>query len=245
MKRSPTKTVLITGSTRGLGFAVAKLLDGRGYQLILTGRTKDSLELAREQLSSTINHITFCGDLTHEATREMLYEIPMRPQIIIHALGGKIPGDEFPLQLDILIRSVQFNLGVAAALNAHYLPLMQKENSGRIIHIGSDASDTGRSAPGYAAAKAAINAYVKSTARFYAKDKVMFCAVLPGIFTYPGDNDWDTKRMLEPTYYKKRLSEQPLGRFLAVDEIAEAIAVIADSDSLAYSGSLIKLTGAS
>jgi len=240
---SNTKIALITGCTRGLGLAVARLLAAQNYKIILTGRSQRMLEIACKQLMNPENHVIFCGDLLEENTIRSLCDLPFFPDVIVHSLGGKIEGDEQPLKDDILARSVALNLGVAASLNSHYLPLMKQAARGRIIHISSDASETGRSAPGYVAAKAAINAYVKSTARFYAKYNIMMCAVLPSVFLYP-DSVWDTKRKTEPQCYEKRLQEQPLGRFLLVEEISQIIAEMASSNSMTYTGTMVKLTGA-
>ncbi|MDP1574220.1 MAG: SDR family oxidoreductase [Coxiellaceae bacterium] len=237
------KVALVTGSSKGLGFQIAKELASIGYKIILTGRSKESLSLVHSKLINPEKHIIFSGDLLEKENLKKLCAIPYMPDVIIHCLGGKVEGDEQPIQSEILIKSVALNLGVAVALNSYYLPLMQKEGKGRIIHISSDASETGRSAPGYAAAKAAINAYVKSTARFYAKNNIMICSVLPGIFLY-SDSPWDKKRISNLEYFEARMKEQPLGRFLSTEEISEMIVKIADSDCMAYSGSLIKLAGA-
>lgn len=237
------KIALVTGSTRGLGLSIAKFLSEIGCTVILTGRNKENLELAYHQLNHKANHIILCGDLLEASTRKNLFELPVMPEIIIHNLGGKVEGDRQPLDFDIMSKSINFNLGVATSLNAHYLPIMMKTAFGRIIHISSDVGETGRCAPALAASKAAINAYVKSTARFYAKYNVMLCAVLPGIFLHPS-SVWNKKQKTEPVHYDNRLDEMPLGRFISIEEVAEVVTNIANSDNMAYSGSLIKLTGA-
>ena len=237
------KIALIVCSTKGLGFCVAALLAKQNYRIILTGRSLSDLKKANEQLENPGKHIIFSGDFLEEKTLLNLFELDLFPDVIIHTLGEKIEGDQQPLIEKVLKASIAINLGVATNINAHYLPLMQEKKFGRIIHISSDASITGLSAPGYAASKAAINAYVKSTARYYAKDNIMICAVLPGIFLH-GDSDWDRKRINNPEHYQKKLLDMPLKRFLDVNEIAELIVEIATSTNMAYAGSLVKLTGA-
>ena len=119
---------------------------------------------------------------------------------------------------------------------------MLARGNGCIVHVSSDASLTGDAAPGYVAAKAAINAYVKSCARFYAKHQILICAVLPGIFEHE-NSVWTLKKAYDPVYYQKRLESMPLGRFLTAAELAEVIADIVSKQNMVYSGSLIDLSG--
>jgi 3-oxoacyl-[acyl-carrier protein] reductase len=239
--------VLVTGSASGLGFEIAEQLAQRGCQLLLTGRSLEKLQQAQKRLCNAERHIVFCGDLTQEDyLQHMMQEMVQReliPDVMIHSLGGRVESDASPLTRDTLQRSMRLNLEVAVELNQFFISYLVKNKYGRIIHISSDASLTGQSAPGYAAAKAAVNAYVKSTARFYAKDNVMICAVLPGILEHES-SAWAEKKHAQPEYYQKRVQQMPLGRFGSPEEVAPFVAELACSDSMMCAGSLIELTGA-
>src|SRR3990167_7956692 len=152
------KIALITGSSRGLGLAIARALSHEDYRIILTGRNKNDLQNAQKTLNKECRHILIYGDLQEESTIQDLKNLCLIPNVIVHNLGCKIDGDEQPLQYDILMKSVALALGAAVNINAYYLPLMSEKKQGRIIHIGSDASETGNASPGYVSAKAAINA---------------------------------------------------------------------------------------
>jgi 3-oxoacyl-[acyl-carrier protein] reductase len=237
---------LITGSSRGLGLAIAKELGYRRFRTILTGRSQANLDQALRDLSGD-NHIAFTLDfLNIQEIEQFLIKIlnaGLIPYILIHNLGGKLKGDSFPLDKKILDASMKLNLDVAIKINERFLPFMIQKKFGRIIHIGSDASLTGRASPAYVIAKAALNGYVKTSARYYAKHNVMFCAVLPGIFEHDG-SAWSEKKMMQPDYYQKRMGEMPLGRFGKPDEIATFVAELAASDSMMYAGGLFELRGA-
>lgn len=240
-----SEIILITGSSQGLGFEIAKICSQKLKRILLTGRSNNKLQLALEMLDHSSNHGVFCGDLTDQGYLDELLnhlsDEALCPNVIIHCLGGKVEGDEQPLSASVLRSSLR-SLEVSVAINAHFLPKMVRKKSGRIIHIGSDASLTGNCAPGYAAAKAALNAYVKSSARFYVRHDVMICAVLPGIFEHEG-SAWAKKKIGQPEIYQKRCEEMPLGRFAHPSEVASVVADVACSESLMYAGSLLQVTG--
>jgi 3-oxoacyl-[acyl-carrier protein] reductase len=243
---SSAKSALILGGSSGLGLAIAKNLAEK-YHLILTGRSPEKLKQAQELMSRQNMIQFFSGDLTSsDVLGDLVNQLDKHdiiPDVIIYALGGKVSGDQQPLTVDVLRRSICLNLEVAVAINQHFLPKMLERKHGRIIHVSSDCSLTGNAAPGYAAAKSAVNAYVKSTARFYARYGVMLCAVLPGIFEHEA-SAWSIKRDQEPEHYQQRINQMPLGRFGRVDEIAYFVANLASTQNMMCAGSLIELTGA-
>jgi 3-oxoacyl-[acyl-carrier protein] reductase len=240
------KTALITGSSNGLGLEIARRLLLKGVRVIFTGRSQEKLDVVTSDLDKN-SYISYVGDLTHKGVIRGLFSkldsLNIHPDFIIHSLGGKVDGDKHPLSTIVLQQSLLSIFEIAVEINSYYLPVMKEKKHGRIIHISSDASITGQSAPGYAAAKAAINAYVKSTARFYVKYNIMLCAVLPGIFEYEG-SAWSEKKMTQPKYYQHKIAQMPLGRFLTVSEVAENVIDIGCGQSIAPAGSLIELTGA-
>lgn len=240
------KFVLITGSSRGLGFELAKVFDKKGIKVILTGRSQALLNIAQQALQVTKGHLSFCVDLTDENALQHFIRTLIDKDIvlfsIIHNLGGKVLGDSQPLTPAVMQQSMRLNLEVALALNETFIPKMLKQNYGRIIHISSTASVTGQSAPGYAAAKAAINAYVKSTGRFYVKHNIMLCAVLPGAFEHEG-SEWTQKKQFQPDYYQQKVQQMPLGRFAHPSEIASYISDLVCNDSIMCAGSLMEFSG--
>lgn len=242
----PGSTVLITGSSQGLGFEIAKILDKQGMRVILTGRNSDRLNYALAQLSSTIKHVAIPGDLTdsnHINTLvNKLKDQNIYPTIIIHNLGYSLSEDKFPLKPEVLRDAIRIHLEVALMLNEAFLPIMIKNNFGRIIHISSDSSKTGKCSPAYAAAKSAVNGYVKSAARYYAKYNIMFCAVLPNVFEHE-NSVWSRKKETHPERYHERLSQMPAGRFPQTSEVAKYVADIAYNESIMSAGSLFELTG--
>jgi len=239
------RIALITGSSQGLGLELAKILDQRDIQVILTGRDKNKLDAAFNQLNKK-NHLAIPGDLTNtDHLNQMIATLKNQdiyPDFLVHNLGNYIENDVFPLKPSALRSAIQAHLEVALVLNEAFIPKMIEGQFGRILHVSSDNSLTGKCSPAYAVAKAAINGYVKSAARHYAKHNIMVCAVLPNIFEHK-NSVWEKKKYENPEHYQKRLSEMPTGRFAHPTEIANYMADIICNESMMSAGSLFELSG--
>ena len=169
------KTALVTGASRGIGKAIANKLLSNGYFVIFVARNFDFKKPKNSLLLK-------CDLLKKEEMDNLLKQIGnINIDVLIHNVGGKINGESQPLSSGILLKSMHFNLGISTDLNATLIPLMVNNGGGKIIFISSDSALNGNAAPGYVAAKAAINAYMKSCARHYAKQNMVIFSVLPGI----------------------------------------------------------------
>lgn len=240
------KIALITGSSRGLGLAIAMELAHHDVQIILTGRDRSVLDQAKTYLKPN-NHITIALDFNDseqiEDFTKTLISQNITPNILIHNVGGVVQGDVFPLDMAVLFRSLHLNLNVAIKINEAFSPFLIKKREGRMIHIGSDASLSGQASPAYVIAKSALNGYVKSCARYYAQHNIMACSVLPGILEHEGSS-WAIKKIQQPNYYQEKLKQMPLGRFGQPQEIAHFVSSLALSESMMSSGGLFEFCGA-
>ncbi|XPV68867.1 MAG: SDR family NAD(P)-dependent oxidoreductase [Halarcobacter sp.] len=242
-----SEVILVTASSRGLGLEIAKDLSNSGYSILLNGRNKESLFAAMEKLSCEKEHFLFTYDLTKEDAVNRLKFFLEEKNItiigVVHNLGGKVENDIQPLFPKTLAKSIRLNLESAIDINNFLIPKMMNNGYGTIIHIGSSSGYNGNAAPAYAISKGALNTYVKNTARFYAKDGIRICAVLPGILDHEG-SEWDKKRLLEPEKYQQRKLQMPLQRFAKPNEIAPFISSIFKTNSMQVAGSIISLEGA-
>lgn len=237
---------LITGSSKGLGLAIAKMLASKNVKVILTGRSQFDLNQALSAFPNnehTAFIVDFCQDTECDQLLDFLVEKKLIPTTLVHNLGGRVEGDIFPLDSEALRRSLKFNLEIAVKINEKFLPYMLKRGQGKIIHIGSDASLTGRASPAYVIAKAALNGYIKTMSQFYAKNSILICGVLPGIMEHE-NSVWAQKKINQPEYYQKKLEQMPLGRFGTVEEIAIFVSELAKNGSMMCTGGLFELCGA-
>jgi NAD(P)-dependent dehydrogenase (short-subunit alcohol dehydrogenase family) len=164
MNNRKTKTALVTGASRGLGLALARLLASRGWQLIIDARGVQALEAARSELSAWTRVVAVPGDVTDPAHRQALAgaarDLGGLDAVVNNAstLNGSAP-DPLPglleIPLDALEQIYQTNaiapLAVLQAVRPHLKP------GARILNITSDAAVNAYPGwGGYGSAKAAL-----------------------------------------------------------------------------------------
>lgn len=236
---------LVTGSSRGIGYGIAKELHKQNCEVVLVARDKERLAHIQEEFNERCYSLSL--DLLAKNALEDLLDFlktnKISPNIVIHNVGGRLECDRQPLSYEALMQSIDMNLGIAVKINQALIPKMKEKREGSIVHISSDSALNGNGAPGYVAAKAGLNAYIKSTARFYAKDNLCINGVMPGIIEFDG-SVWDIKRIKEPLKYADVKARQAIGRFGRVQEIAEFVAFLALNKNILTTGEIFCLNGA-
>ena len=185
------KSALVTGSSQGIGFALAKGLAESGAKIVLNGRDTAKLSKAADSLRATgadVHELAF--DATDNAAVKVAidrYENDIGPiHILINNAGmqHRTPLEEFPADIfEILLRSniaTVFNVGQACARH------MIGRGAGRIINIASVQTALAR--PGiapYTATKGAVANLTKGMATDWAKHGLNCNAIAPGYFDTP------------------------------------------------------------
>lgn len=236
------KSVFITGSSSGLGFETALEFSRVGYRVVLNGRNEIIL---KQKLALLVGdgHFAFNQDFLQEDaienTKKFFDKTGLTPDIIVHSLGGKLDGDLHPIKPETLHKTMRLNLENAIEINNIAIPRMLQKGGGYIAHIGSLAGINANASPCYAISKAALHAYIKNSARYYAKQGVVIFGIVPGILGHTG-SDWDKKKELEPTKYENRLNQTLIGRFIEPSEIAKYIVSLSMVPSSVISGSILE-----
>ncbi|HET7651582.1 MAG TPA: SDR family oxidoreductase [Acidimicrobiales bacterium] len=157
-------TALITGASRGLGFALARSLAGDGWHLVLTARHADALDDATRELGDGV--VAIAGDVTDARHRAELVDAAREVgggafDVLVNNASGLGPDDrpirplaDYPLDdLDALFRT-----NVSAPLGLIQLALPALRGTGRIVNVTSDAAVEGYEGwGGYGATKAALD----------------------------------------------------------------------------------------
>lgn len=142
-----SKTILLTGSTDGIGFETAKLLAKDGHNLLIHGRSKEKLEATKKallEINSNLNVETFIADFSSiEAVKQMsndIIEKNINLDIIINNAGVFLVDDSQVITKDNL--DVRFSVNTIAPyiLTKKLLPLLSED--GRIVNVSSAAQST-------------------------------------------------------------------------------------------------------
>src|SRR6478672_8191100 len=137
------KTALITGSTAGIGFAIAERLAREGARVIINGRTEKRVAFAIQALHVKVPHATIegiPGDLGHKKGCAALVRRLRDVDILVNNLGIFEPKSFDEIPDDDWLRFFEVNVMSGVRLSRAYLPGMKKRNWGRIVFISSESA---------------------------------------------------------------------------------------------------------
>ena len=236
------KKAFITGSTYGIGLSILKKLKDYGCDVALNSRSRKSIEDAKEILGNNIYGIT--GDMSKKdnakkAINEFIYKYGSLDILICNVGSGRSanPLEETPLDWE---ESISKNLMTAInPISEAFDFLAQSEGS--IVCISSICSQKMiDGAPlTYSSAKASLNRYVKNSSYYFAKNKIRINAVSPGNVYFRG-SIWEKKLENNQKSVEVMLKEKvPLNKFVAPEDVAEAVAFLASPLSISTTGQIL------
>ncbi|MEM6450012.1 MAG: SDR family oxidoreductase [Cyanobacteria bacterium P01_D01_bin.105] len=146
MTSSLNRTALVTGASSGIGLAFAKLLAGKGYDLILVARSEDKLRSLKDELiqSYGIQAFVFSHDLTQPNAPQQIFEQIQQNNLVVHTLINNAGfGDygEFATR-DWSRQQSMISLNAMALTHLTHLclPAMLERNAGGILNVASTAA---------------------------------------------------------------------------------------------------------
>jgi NAD(P)-dependent dehydrogenase (short-subunit alcohol dehydrogenase family) len=237
------KVALVTGGSRGIGFATAKILSENGATVIITAKNQDRLDNAVAKIpnsSGIAADIRKSNDVKNVINK--IVEKFGKLDILVNNAGmfpkikqlHEIDEDEWNEVLDV-------NLTGQFRFTKEAIPHLQK-TSGSIINISSDAgikAYQGFNADAYSASKAALILLTKCWALEYSKDKIRVNCICPGVV----DTDM-TKPFLKTQKDKDFMdNEHPIGRIGQPDEIGKAVLYFASDDASWTTGAVLTVDG--
>jgi NAD(P)-dependent dehydrogenase (short-subunit alcohol dehydrogenase family) len=250
------KRALVTGSTAGIGFAIAAALAKEGAAVIVNGRTEervdDAIARLRKQLGSP--EVTgLAGDLgTSDGCREAVRRYP-EVDILVNNLGVFEPKQFEEIPDEDWFRFFEINVLSGVRLSRHYLPRMKEKSWGRIIFISSESAlQIPTEMIHYGMTKTAQLAIARGMAETTAGTNVTVNAVLPGPTESEGvgqfldglaaDNK-TSREAVEKDFFQRMRPTSILQRFERPEEIAAVVAFVASPLASAVNGAALRADG--
>lgn len=226
------RTALVVGASRGIGLEISRELKSEGCSVIGISRSGDG---AFSQIRCDLMQ-----DGAPEYAAALIQKMYREPDIIVHVLGGSQGMTETLAPASTWAKVWRLNLGVAHELNCAFIPVMQRNRWGRIVHISSNAHRIGTGYCPYASAKAALDGYVKVVSKEFSKDGVIITAVAPGIVHTPGRYFASLDDKQQEEYFNKYI---PIQRFGRAEEVAKVVAFLSSDHASYMAGSIVAIDG--
>ena len=250
------KSALVTGSTAGIGFAIAQTLVDEGAHVIVNGRTQARVDAAlaairKKSQSSNVDGIS--ADLSTSSGCEALLQRFPQIDILVNNLGIFEPKAFEQIPDADWTRLFEINVMSGVRLSRAYLPEMKRRNWGRIVFI---SSESGLQIPAemvhYGMTKAAQIAIARGIAETCSGTAVTVNSVLAGPTASEGVTEFVSalakeqglsKSEFEKEFFRNVRPTSLLKRFIRPEEVAAAVAFVCSPASSAINGTALRADG--
>lgn len=250
------KTALVSGSTGGIGLAIAERFAAEGAEVIVNGRGKGRVDAAIAEIHKKSPQAKLRGiaaDLgTAEGARQVIKELP-DVDILINNLGMYAPKPFDSITDEEWEEIFSVNVMSGIRLSRHYLPKMLKKDWGRVVFISSESAiNIPVEMIHYGFSKTAQLAISSGLAGLTKGTKVTVNAVLPGPTRSEGveqfikDNasaQGKEPKDIEDEFFKSMRPSSLLQRFATTGEIANLVAYVASPLASATNGAALRVDG--
>jgi NAD(P)-dependent dehydrogenase (short-subunit alcohol dehydrogenase family) len=245
------KAALVTGSTKGIGFAIARLLAAEGANVIINGRSENSTREAAQKIGQRA--LGVAADVsTGAGCAELIRRVPS-VDILVNNAGIFEPKPFTEIPDADWERFYQINVMSGVRLARAYLPGMLQRNWGRIVFM---SSESGIQIPEemihYGMTKAAALALVNGIAQLTRGTSVTVNAVLPGPTASEGVTEFvgrlasnanQTPAEFEKEFFRSVRPTSLLQRFATVEEVANMVAYVCSPLASATNGAAVRVDG--
>ena len=238
------KTAIVTGSSRGLGRAIALAIAREGADVLVNfaSREEPAKEVAAaiEQLGRRA--ILHRADVSNGAQARAMVQAAVatfgRVDILVNNAGITLPKGPLETSEAEWDRVLAVNLKSVFLCSQAVAEGMIAQGGGRIINIASTAGQTGSlSGPAYCASKAGVEGLTKSLARAFARHNVLVNAIAPALI------DTEILYWRTPEQWKETLESIPLKRLGDPNDLAEAVVFLASNGGNFVTGATLDVNG--
>jgi NAD(P)-dependent dehydrogenase (short-subunit alcohol dehydrogenase family) len=244
------KTALITGSTAGIGLAIAQALAREGALVIVNGRSEERVNTAMKTSGAAFG---IAADLATEAGAFQLIDRFPSVDILVNNLGIFEPKPFQEIPDEDWRRFFEVNVLSGVRLSRHYIAAMLGANWGRIIFISSESAlQIPPEMIHYGMTKTAQLAISRGLAETTAGTGVTVNAVLPGPTASEGVSQYVNKlaqaqgvgpETVEREFFRNARPTSLLRRFAAADEVAALVAFVCSPLAAAINGAALRVDG--
>jgi NAD(P)-dependent dehydrogenase (short-subunit alcohol dehydrogenase family) len=248
------KRAFVSGSSKGIGWAVATALAREGARVVLNGRTEASVAQALDELAQAVPGAAcegFAGDLgTAEAAAALAGKYPAM-DILVNNLGIFEPKPFEQIPDEDWRRFFEVNVLSGVRLSRQYLPGMKARGWGRIVFISSESAiHTPTEMIHYGMTKTAQLAVSRGLAETCAGTGVTVNAVLPGPTHSPGVEAFVSQlgggqpfEAFEQAFFQTARPTSLLKRFITPEEVANLVAYVCSPLAAATTGAALRVDG--
>src|SRR6266481_2277414 len=250
------KTALVTGSTAGIGFAIARTLAREGASVVITGRTQDRVDNAAGRIQQDIGNAKVSGiaaDLATAPGSAKCIEVVPAVNILVNNLGVYEPKPFEKITDDDWNAIIETNFMSAVRLCRHYLPGIKAAGWGRIIFISSESAvNIPVEMIHYGVTKTMQVALARGLAETTSGTGVTVNSSLAGPTRSEGVEQFiadiaRTKEIgpdeIEKDFFRSVRPSSLLQRFATIDEVAALVAFVASPLSSATNGAALRVEG--
>jgi 3-oxoacyl-[acyl-carrier-protein] reductase len=238
------KTVLITGSSRGIGAAIARRLNNEYKIVINYNNSKDkAFKLLYELRETNPNVIAIKADASNEDEVSIMFDVAEKNFGHVDILINNAGISHFSLIQDIEFDTwknvINTNLNSVFLNSKRAIPNMISKGDGVIINMSSIWGDFGASMEAlYSTSKGAINTFTKAMAKELAPSGIRVNAIAPGIVeTDMMKNDFTEIEL------KELKNEVPTNRFAKAEEVAGLVRYLISDEASYITGDIINING--
>ncbi|RAY98229.1 oxidoreductase [Enterobacter cloacae] len=250
------KVALVTASTGGIGFAIARGLAESGAEVIVNGRSTESVNKGIQQLQQVVPGVQVraaIADLSTAEGVESLLKVANNVDILVNNAGIYGPQDFYSADDETWERYWQTNVMSGVRLSRALLPGMVQKGWGRVVFISSEsACNIPADMIHYGVTKTAQLSLARGLAKFVAGSGVTVNSVLPGPTMSDGfaemmkDEIEKTGKSLEQLAKEFVMANRPssvIQRAATVEEVANMVIYVCSPQASATSGAALRVDG--
>ena len=250
------KIALVTGSTAGIGFAIAEGLAREGAHVYVNGRSQETVDKAVARIRQSSPHAKVEGIAADVATKQgcdVLFGKLGAVDILVNNAGIFEPVPFEKITDEDWLRFFETNVMSGVRLSRHYLPGMRKKNWGRILFIASESAiNIPVEMIHYGMTKSAEVAIARGLAQSVAGTGITVNSILPGPTASAGVEQMlathakeagISKQEAEEGFFKNHRPSSLLKRFATPQEVANLVVYVASELSVATNGAPLRVDG--